>query len=150
MLKTKRSNGPRLVLVLATLSAFARKLISEAVQRELFTIGYRWCVSPNEQVRDTSSQSLVVNSTKYGSRRNLIYTSFPEIKDESQQVFSGASEVEQFLQAARDAFVPDQVLVEIDGCPVIITAEEIKIDSTTLLNRISQKAAAKQAEIYGT
>lgn len=122
-------------------SPIARETVSAAVQKQLYGMGVKW--NSGEHVTPIHLDQSVL--TFHGSRQlkdsRLTYGNALE----KSFVFDAATETEDFLDAVQNSSIHIEI---IEGVSVTITAENIDLSPTDLLERVERLARQRQSELF--
>lgn len=137
----------QIVLSLVALVGMARNIVSERVQNELFQLGYYWGSRSDGIPRNLDSGALYINSPEWDAQR-ITWDAHPQMAVSPSVVYDAATQLNEFLVAAKLALVTKRYVIE--GVQVTITPDEVKMDTTALLQRVAARARELQEEEFET
>jgi len=145
-----------IILMFNGLMGSSREVASAAVQKRLFELGYKWPTGPGgdgKNLQELRSDRLYVEPvTPDGPRITYSNQKF-EIKpfdrkdNETIAIFSALTDTDNALALAAAWVAPIERTIE--GVKVVIKHNDVKLDATELLNRVTTEAKRLQAEKFG-
>ena len=139
---------PQLVISFASLQGGARQIVSAQVQTLLFAMGYLWSDSFwNGSPQHANKSSLHICSHEWNPR-HITWSNGPveTVGEGCTLVFDAASQLDAFLEAAR---VGLRYTTTLEGVEVTVMPDNVLLNPTTLLERVSKEAATIQRELWG-
>lgn len=128
----------RLILNLSGLSGEAKVIVGEQVQLRLFKLGFVWPLQPNKVTNLCASHLILY----YNNDNFLAYSVDGYVPGGEVEVYDVCRRLDAFFEAVKNS----QAITYCDsGVEVIVTRNEIKLDAQTLLNKVTERAQAKQA-----
>ena len=122
-------------------SPIAREAVSVAVQKRLYDMGVKWNSGEHAKPIHLGENILIFWGARQLKDSLLTYGNALE----KPFVFDAATETEDFLDAVQNSSTHIEI---IEGVSVTITAENIDLSPTNLLERVERLARLRQLELF--